>query len=288
MINLRHSKPGLLNDTTYYMWYSRLHLLATSIFKWKNLPEYIDKDFIEKNLFYSGKLGLINSSLYGYQLCRICNGGEIDNYDNPLSYEVITNSNSFTISADKVIVLKNNILEIPTISLIDSYIYRLYKIERAIDTNIALQKYARMIETNPKTKLSILNTINKIQDDEIFVFVNKQLKDTLGKNSQVFNTETPFIVDKLQAQKKEYLNECIESLGINTTNTNKKERLLSDEVNSNNQFVNFNLDIFKNTREEFKETVNDRLNWNIELEVNEDFFENLKKEIGMKGGENNE
>ena len=101
-------------------------------------------------------------------------------------------------------------------------------------------------------KLSILNTINKIQDNEPFVFVNKQLKDTLGKNSQVFNTETPFIVDKVQAQKKEYLNECIESLGINTTNTNKKERMLSDEVNSNNQFVNFNLDIFKNTREEFK------------------------------------
>ena len=56
------------------------------------------------------------------------------------------------------------------------------------------------------------------------------------ENIMVIPTLAPYLVDKLQIQKQEMERELLTFLGINNT-LEKKERLLQDETNSNNQFM---------------------------------------------------
>ena len=53
------------------------------------------------------------------------------------------------------------------------------------------------------------------------------------KSLQCINLNIPYLVDKLQAAKHDIINECYTLLGISNANTDKKERLIVDEVNAN-------------------------------------------------------
>ena len=58
---------------------------------------------------------------------------------------------------------------------------------------------------------------------------------------KAINTEAPFVADKVMQYKKAIWNEALTYLGINNIIEEKKERLISDEANSNNELINLNL-----------------------------------------------
>lgn len=58
---------------------------------------------------------------------------------------------------------------------------------------------------------------------------------------QAINTSSPFVADKIMDYKKEIWNEALTFLGINNILVDKKERLVADEANSNNELINLNM-----------------------------------------------
>jgi hypothetical protein len=100
-----------------------------------------------------------------------------------------------------------------------------------------------------------------------FIFGNKAL-DTKGIT--VFKTDAPFIADKLFEMKDKKWKECLEMLGINNANTAKKERLVTDEVNSNNQLLMFQADAMLMTRQFAVKEINEKFGLNISCELRED------------------
>ena len=48
-------------------------------------------------------------------------------------------------------------------------------------------------------------------------------------------------------------------------NFEKKERLLTDEVNSNNDFINCNIDSMYKKRKQFAELMNKKYGWNVQV-----------------------
>ena len=66
MSNKKQFKESLrLNRRTYRNYYERLKLLCKTMFRWENLPNEIDPDFIEHNLFHEGKLAFFHDETYG-------------------------------------------------------------------------------------------------------------------------------------------------------------------------------------------------------------------------------
>jgi len=56
----------------------------------------------------------------------------------------------------------------------------------------------------------------------------------------VLDITAPFVADKLADLKHDIWNDALSFLGIDNANTDKRERLVKDEVNANNSFVDFN------------------------------------------------
>lgn len=81
-------------------------------------------------------------------------------------------------------------------------------------------------------------------------------KDFDKNNMGVFQTGAPYVVDRLQLQKNQLWRECMTLLGIENTNMDKKERMVVDEVNGNNDQVQAGMENRLKVREQACEEIN--------------------------------
>ena len=91
-----------------------------------------------------------------------------------------------------------------------------------------------------KTKLLPLASLVTPNISEAQVLSNINIS-TDNDMIKAIKTDAPYVEDKISAYKKEILNEALSFLGINNINVEKKERLVEDEANANNEYVIFNL-----------------------------------------------
>ena len=86
----------------------------------------------------------------------------------------------------------------------------------------------------------------------------------------VLKTEAPYVVDKLDYHKDKIWNDCMTFLGINNANTSKKERLVTSEVESNDQLINYYLNCFYKKRKEACDILNKKFGTNVKIVLNKD------------------
>ena len=90
------------------------------------------------------------------------------------------------------------------------------------------------------------------------------------------------ILDKLQQQKTDLKNELLTYLGINNNNNVKKERMVVDEVNANNEYTSINLDLMFDLRKRACKEINEKFGLNISVKKRE-VEENGKNDIDTRG-----
>ena len=94
-----------------------------------------------------------------------------------------------------------------------------------------------------------------------------------------------YIVDKLQEEKQTIVNEFLNEIGINNANFEKKERLLVDEVNANNDEISLNMKYARDNIKECVERVN-KMFPNLHLKIDIPLYD--KEQVRDKGDSNNE
>ena len=120
-----------------------------------------------------------------------------------------------------------------------------------------------MVKCSDKQKMSFKQAIKQKQDNEPVIYGDKNL-DT--NDISVLNTTAPIVFDKLQIQKTNVLNECLTFLGINNANTDKRERLVTNEVESNNEMIQVNSDVMLEARKQACKEINEMFGLNISVE----------------------
>lgn len=125
---------------------------------------------------------------------------------------------------------------------------RLYEAEQTAMVNIKAQKTPVLLLMDEKQRLTMENIYSQYDGNRPVIFGDK---NSLGENViKAINTQAPFIADKIIDYKKEIWNEALTFLGINNIMVDKKERLITDEANSNNELINLNLQSYLAPREE--------------------------------------
>ena len=257
-----------LNNRTYTDYFYRLMLIARSLFKWEGLPNGIDEKWIEKYLFYEGTCVFYKDPNLGFMVTKWSTEGTLNAYDEPTTirpYATNTmelNNGQLLDNNENCVIIRNNDDMIPTFPTIQLYSADLTNIKRTIDTNISVQKTPTVVTCTDKQKLTFKQAIKQRDENEPVIYGDKNI-DINSIN--VLNTSAPIVFDKLQIQKNNIWNECMTFLGINNANTDKRERLVDDEVQANNQLIKANEDVMLKSRERACELINNMFGLNISV-----------------------
>lgn len=244
-----------LTATNYYMW---LKLLCMSMFDWKGLPDTINIDYLEETLFDNGRLIFFKDDVLGYLALKCIPDGAINVYGEPVSFSVSVpgyQSKVHLIPGLNSVIIKNNQLIEPSQYAVGSFASRLAETERTIDINIKAQKTPFIIPVpSDKALLTLRNAYKQIADGEPVLFLDKDM--LAGAGISVLNTDAPYVVDKLDTHKMNLWNDALTFLGISNANTEKKERLITDEVKANDQLIQMSANVMLLKRQQAAAEIN--------------------------------
>lgn len=271
----------ITNDETYIDYLNRLKLVAISLFTWRGLDDiagYGASRFMELNLFEYGKSCFYKDDTKGYMVLRANPNDKYNIYMLPDKIMAWSLGYNKTVDFDDLVYVMNNDLQLPTSQTINLIAYRLYETERTIDTNLIAMKTPILIEGDTKTILTLKNVYMQYSGNTPFIFGNKQFD--ISNKLNVLKTDAPYLIDKLELHKHELWEEALTYLGINNANTDKKERLITDEVNSNNDLINFYLNCFYKTRKEACDMINEKYGLDIKIELNKEVLKLINENKG--------
>lgn len=278
-----NSVAKYLNNRTYTDYYYRLMLLARSVFEWENLPKGMDEKWIEKYLYFNGCCMFYEDDDKGLMVAR-CTEEDLNYYDEPVNlrpYGTKLVTQKPYKNGKNAVLIRNNDECVPTNPTIQLYAYRLAEIQRTIDINVNNMKMPYFIKCSNKQLLSLKTAMNKRDENEPVIYADKSID---GVEMEVLKTDSPIVFDKLQVHKHTLWNECMTFLGVNNANMDKKERLVDDEVQANNEQIMLAAQVMLKSREKACEQINELFGLNIsvklrKLEFAEDYLdEDLEKD----------
>lgn len=288
----------LINNRTMIDYLDRLRMLATSLFTWKGLDEEAGTGasrFLEQVLYEDGRACFVKDSEIGYLALRVNPSDKLNQYQLPIKVMASSIGYNKQYDFDEVVYIMNNELQKPTLASLELFAMRLYETERTIDINLQAQKTPILIEGSSNTILTLKNVYMQYSGNVPFVFGNKSFD--ISNKLNVLKTDAPFIIDKLDIHKHQVFNDALTVLGIDNANTDKKERLITNEVESNEQLVTYYLNCWYKTRKKACDEINKKFfngEEKIKIELNKDIIDLLNKtendiiNVDNRGDENGE
>lgn len=229
--------------------------LATNRFKWEGFPSSIDVRFLELQLFYSAiSVFYLDKKYDKFLALRGGANGPINMLDNPTSFQVVGNQYvSATVSAVRetadhgiAVPIWANYLRIPDLDIVTIYANRLATLDRTIEINSENARRNKVLVASENTQLSVEN-INRMIEEGSTIRVNTAIGENINEIITAIDLGSdPDAIEKLHIVRTRQWNECMGLLGIENANQDKKERLVSSEVDanadqtSNMRFVNLN------------------------------------------------
>lgn len=240
--------------------------LALKRFKWSNLPYGLTSDRLEEMLINHGMLGGIMHE--GMLVILPMHGiSKVNVYNEFIEYRLTGfNGVDFTRSSDEVCRLKNNPTASNDIDTLRIFAKRINDIESTQEVNLFQMNIPKIISTSRDGVLTAKNIIKKIRDFKFVVFTREKGLTQQLKQEDVLDTSVPYLLDKLSDYENFYRNKALTFLAINNANTDKKERLITSEVNANNELLDDILDMMFEVRKEFCDDVKEKFGVDITVE----------------------
>lgn len=250
--------------------------ISLGLFKWNNLPETCNERFLEETLLFDGKCGFANDPNFGFINLRCnetnslniygqntqCNLYGCNGYNRnfPLYVEGGDNSNA------QAVICRDNPSSYPYYLYIMQGAERLSSCMRAIDVATMQLKRPYFITCEESQRLSVERILADIDNNVPSVITSKGFNPN---DIQVLQTgSNPQVLETLWESYYKHDNYVRNILGIqNNPSVDKAERLIVDEVNSNNEIIDMNIDLRLEERKKFCEQVNETFGLNISVEL---------------------
>lgn len=256
------------NTYSYVNYFNRLCELAMSVFSWENLPDTCDERFLELSLLNKGYALFFKDEIMGYLVLPCMLGGVLDVYNIPIrrtAYAANGYQNDKT--KDNSVIIYNNLIHSNDYLMIELYAKRLWFMDQIIDINVNAQKTPVLIIGDQKQRLTLKNLYQKYDGNAPFIFGD----DSLGTQPiKAISTGAPLVADKLYQIRTDIWNEALTYIGVSNIQIQKKERLISDEVQRNNAgTINSRFSRLE-ARKQACEKINKMFDLNVSVSVRED------------------
>ena len=266
------------------MYYQQdLYQLARTRYTWKNLPKTLSTFAIERALVDNGSVALYKHKdldkpvmIYGSVVTTNLNGDAVDyscyngtaNGNTATIYQKII-PNKLNANKDDCVIVLDNLDQWSQWYYIQLYSAKMADMRRRIECNIDTCITPLMASGNARDIKAVKDQINKALDGEAVIITDKRKKgedDTPLLQTYTLNQE--YYADKFASYLASLENEILNRFGVNTVGgdaTDKKERLLSDEVNSNDDAVSKYLSEGLAMRRLAAKKINEK--WNLDVQV---------------------
>lgn len=226
---------------TVISWYWRRWLLqkAMSLFTWK-LPKNWDRDYFLYCLYCWGFVAIVKTDKYGV-IPQSCTLGGLNVFYRPtfamISNPLLTGILQPTID-EQCTLFKLRPDYAGIMDVTSHYAELLAMCTETVASNLYNSQLAYVFAASNKAAAeSFKKLYDQIHSGNPAAVIDKSLMDKDGKPTWTAfeqNIRNVFICPELQAFKKDLLDEYLTLIGIPTANTEKRERLIVDEVNANN------------------------------------------------------
>ena len=288
-VNSEFSDAMLINSATYVDYLERMKKIALSMFEWVNLPDSMNARYLEMCLYYNGQAGLLWDEDYNFINTQVADAGYINIYGLPTKLNCYSYSynkerelyipGSNLPAEEEVILVMNNFQRVPTASTISLYAERLTEAQRVCDTNIKSQKTPIIILTDKNQELSLRNMYAQYDGNSPVIFGDRNL---LAENSiSVLKTDAPFVANDVRLYMREIWNDFLCFLGISNL-SEKRERLITSEADSNNELVNMNMQSYLIPRKQACKEFNEKFGLTgtskaIDVKLRSDLYNIIKE-----------
>ena len=226
--------------SAYYFQY--LLRLTKGIFE-ITAPDHWDTDFLLDTLLLDGCFGIFEHN--SEPLALNCHPYGVNMYYKPTNFNIanpVLGNFSRTIGTDGALIYLE---EDPGINsqfrtikpLLTKYAYQLAACDKCIDQSLMNSGVAAIFSASSKKAAESFRAMyDDISKGEPAVFVDEELglATPNSRNFQYTPAKDNYICDKVQIEKRCIIEEFLTAIGVNNANTDKRERLNADEVNSNN------------------------------------------------------
>ena len=271
------AKYDMMNDTTDvfngYVYYKNfLFEKLIKIFKYENLPPTIPQEALEDYILHFGFAGITKNEKFGLVAvpCTKYGVGLYPRYEPFAQYcTPLMEARDLIIGRD-IVVFKNNTYQLSCVPLVERYARQLADADSSI--TIALEN-------------SRINVIPSFDDDEgaesykAYMIANRLGQvDAVADSSFIQKgnfvdyqkTNQSSLPLALVETRNEILRSFLLEIGI-TVASDKKERMVVDEVNVNSQLLMFNLHDMLDSRKKAVDDVNAIYGTNISVDLAEEY-----------------
>lgn len=260
---------------------------AISVFKFNNLPEEWAENYFKYVLFGFGYIAVFNTDRYGVVAQECTLGDRISLYKQP-QRAIVTNP-IFRSSIELKLGVDGEIIKLQpdfngVLDIVTTYAdLKTLALETA-GVNMLNSKLSWIFFADDKTSAeSFKKMYDKIASGEPAVVVDKKLLNEDGSiNWQMFtqNVGQNYITDKVLNDIATIDNMFNTAVGIPNANTQKRERLITDEVNKKDKETESLVELWLETMRSDLEKVNRMFNLDISVDYR---FKNESEEVLTNG-----
>lgn len=230
---------GVFNESALFYREKLLRKLS-SLFELTGAPESWDIDYFWTTLLCRGYIGITDTELgilpleCGYSGINVFRHPTTLIFTNPVLHDF-----QRTIDVDGILMkLQFNYLGV--LPLVQRYATFLAECDSSLSVGLMNSKVTLIaMASNKQQANSMKKMYDQISSGEPAVFVNNDIGNPA--NFYFNRVKENFIGQELLIVKRGIMNEFLTEIGINNANTDKRERLVADEVNANNEEIKINI-----------------------------------------------
>lgn len=259
------SCPNNKQDIIEFYFFNTIMNLFVNRFKYTGLPDTIEPFFIERVMFFHGLGSFIHDDIVDeYAFMKVTLSGEYDIYSIPQDRWAYANNGYMKeYGKENSVLMWDSATAFPYYYTACMYAETMANVWRTRDINMFSQRTPVAIASSDDEKLSY-----QVVGEEYSNYVPViKISDTINiKNLQAISLGAPYVVDKLEDELSVLWARVLTDLGYESNPSEKRERLISDEVAGNNGHTEGNRNLALALRERAIDACNNLFGWKAKVE----------------------
>ena len=247
-----------------------------TMFKYRGLPDSIPYEILENYLQTTGKVFIFKHNEELISLPIELNYDKVDYYNRPTTGNIFLNDENKLITVDLKdgVLISNDYLQLGFTELFNKYSYLINQSELTLYIANVWKRASKIISASDDSTIqSAKEYVNKIENGDISIISTNPIFNDLNITT---DNVTSVSLSELIQYDNYFKSNLFNEIGLSSNKDMKKERLITSEIEQNNNVIYPFVDNMLDSRKTGISKVNEMFNLNISVEFNSSWNEDTE------------